>query len=110
MPSSRLQEIQELEHLLVAGNQISKIERDAVPKALKHVHLGINKLSSLNGALRDLDDLEWIFINSNNLKSIDNELPIVSVVPISIMYIFLTHMVYGTTNKNSSSLFLPWML
>ncbi|CAK1588710.1 unnamed protein product [Parnassius mnemosyne] len=69
-------DIQEVEHLVVADNQISKIERHAVPKALKHVHLGINKLSTLNGALRDLDDLEWIFINANNLKSIDNELPV----------------------------------
>lgn len=69
-------DIQELEHLLVADNQISKIERDAVPKALKHIHLGINKLSTLNGALKDLDDLEWIFINANNLKSIENELPV----------------------------------
>ncbi|XP_045783898.1 leucine-rich repeat-containing G-protein coupled receptor 4-like [Maniola jurtina] len=69
-------DIQELEHLVVADNQISKIEKHAIPKGLKHVHLGINKLSSLNGALRDLDDLEWIFINANNLKSIDNELPV----------------------------------
>ncbi|XP_049884639.1 leucine-rich repeat-containing G-protein coupled receptor 4 [Pectinophora gossypiella] len=69
-------DIQEVEHLVVADNQISKIEKNALPKALKHVHLGINKLTSLNGALRDLDDLEWIFINANNLKSIDNELPI----------------------------------
>ncbi|CAK1554943.1 unnamed protein product [Leptosia nina] len=69
-------DIQELEHLLVADNQISKIERHAVPKGLKHVHLGINKLTSLNGALRDLDELEWIFINANDLKSIENELPI----------------------------------
>ncbi|XP_014366639.1 leucine-rich repeat-containing G-protein coupled receptor 4 [Papilio machaon] len=69
-------DIQEVEHLVVADNQISKIERHALPKALKHVHLGINKLSTLNGALRELDDLEWIFINANNLKSIDNELPV----------------------------------
>ncbi|XP_023946364.2 leucine-rich repeat-containing G-protein coupled receptor 4 [Bicyclus anynana] len=69
-------DIQELEHLVVADNQISKIEKHAVPKGLKHVHLGINKLSSLNGALRDLDDLEWIFINTNHLKSIENELPV----------------------------------
>ncbi|XP_046977198.1 leucine-rich repeat-containing G-protein coupled receptor 4 [Vanessa cardui] len=69
-------DIQEVEHLLVADNQISKIERHAVPKALKHVHLGINKLNTLNGALRDLDDLEWIFINANHLKTIDNELPV----------------------------------
>lgn len=62
---------------MVADNQISKIEQHAVPKALKHVHLGINKLNSLNGALRDLDDLEWIFINANHLKSIENELPVV---------------------------------
>lgn len=73
-----MQDIQELEHLLVADNSISKIERDALPRALKHVHLGLNKLSSLNGALRELEDLEWIFINANNLKSIDNELPVVS--------------------------------
>ncbi|KAG7313187.1 hypothetical protein JYU34_000282 [Plutella xylostella] len=70
------QDIPEIEHLLVAGNQISKIEKHALPKALKHIHLGINNLSTLNGALRDLDNLEWIFINANHLKSIDNELPV----------------------------------
>lgn len=75
-----MKDIQEIEHLLVADNQISKIERNAVPKALRHIHLGINKLSTLNGALRDLDDLEWIFINANTLKSIENELPVVSAV------------------------------
>lgn len=73
-----MQDIPEIEHLLVAGNQISKIEKHALPKALKHIHLGINNLSTLNGALRDLDNLEWIFINANHLKSIDNELPVVS--------------------------------
>ncbi|XP_059055316.1 leucine-rich repeat protein SHOC-2 [Achroia grisella] len=67
---------EEVKTLLVADNGISKIEREAVPKAVKHVHFGINKLSTLNGTLRDLDDLVWIFINLNNLKSIDNELPI----------------------------------
>lgn len=72
-----LKDIQEVEHLVVADNQISKIERHAVPKGLKHVHLGINKLNTLNGALRDLDNLEWIFINANNLKTIENELPVV---------------------------------
>lgn len=77
-----------MEHLLVADNQISKIERDALPKALKHVHLGINKLSSLNGALRDLDDLEWIFINANNLKSVENELPVVSKLVQTTQYQF----------------------
>ncbi|XP_063393736.1 leucine-rich repeat-containing G-protein coupled receptor 4 [Cydia fagiglandana] len=71
-------DLQELEHLLIANNEISKIERHALPKALKHVHLGINSLNSLNGALRDLDELEWIFINANNLKSLENELPIKS--------------------------------
>lgn len=74
------QDIQEVENLVVADNQISKIERNALPQAIKHIHLGINKLASLNGALRELDDLEWIFINANNLKSIDNELPIVSFI------------------------------
>ncbi|CAH0716083.1 unnamed protein product, partial [Brenthis ino] len=69
-------DIQEVENLVVADNQISKIERHALPKPLKHVHLGINKLNSLNGALRELDDLEWIFINANHLKSIENELPV----------------------------------
>ncbi|XP_048004885.1 leucine-rich repeat-containing G-protein coupled receptor 4 isoform X2 [Leguminivora glycinivorella] len=68
-------DLQELEHLLIANNEISKIERHALPKALKHIHLGINSLNSLNGALRDLDELEWIFINANNLKSLENELP-----------------------------------
>lgn len=80
------QAIQEVEHLVVAGNQISKIERNALPKALKHVHLGINKIVTLNGALRDLDDLEWIFINANNLKSLNNELPLVSICTVTLCF------------------------
>lgn len=71
----------------MANNDISKIEKHALPKSLKHIHLGINKLNSLNGALRDLDSLEWIFINGNNLKSIDNELPLVCILS-KCIYLF----------------------
>lgn len=74
----RPQDIQQLEHLLLADNQIARIERHAIPIGIKHIHLGINKLHTLNGALSDLDRLEWIFINANHLKSIENELPLVS--------------------------------
>lgn len=64
-----------LEYLVLPGNGISILEEQALPTILKHLHIGRNMLTTLNGTLRDMVELEWLFINSNFLTSLDGELP-----------------------------------
>lgn len=46
------QDLHELQHLVVAGNQISYVERHSVPRTLRHLHLGRNQIQNLNDSLR----------------------------------------------------------
>ncbi|KAL6258650.1 hypothetical protein P5V15_010603 [Pogonomyrmex californicus] len=64
-----------LQHLAMAGNMISEMIPGSLPPLVKHLHVGRNRLKSLNHTLRDLNQLEWLFINSNELTSLDGELP-----------------------------------
>ncbi|XP_066598981.1 insulin-like growth factor-binding protein complex acid labile subunit [Prorops nasuta] len=64
-----------LQHLSMAGNAISEMEPGSLPPLVKHLHVGRNQLKSLNRTLRDLNQLEWLLINSNELTSLDGELP-----------------------------------
>lgn len=64
-----------LQHLAMAGNAISEMTPGSLPPLVKHLHVGRNHLNSLNHTLRDLNQLEWLFINSNELTSLDGELP-----------------------------------
>nr|CAD7454215.1 unnamed protein product [Timema tahoe] len=75
IPSSMFQDVTELQHLVLGGNSIFEMDQDSMPRTLRHLHLGRNKLSDLNGTLRELTELEWLFINSNQLTSVDDELP-----------------------------------
>nr|CAD7598643.1 unnamed protein product [Timema genevievae] len=70
-----LPDVTELQHLVLGGNSIFEMDQDSMPRTLRHLHLGRNKLSDLNGTLRELSELEWLFINSNQLTSVDDELP-----------------------------------
>lgn len=69
------QDLHELQHLVVAGNQISYVERHSVPRTLRHLHLGRNQIQNLNDSLRELTQLEWLFVNSNKLTTLDGQLP-----------------------------------
>ncbi|XP_011882957.1 PREDICTED: leucine-rich repeats and immunoglobulin-like domains protein 1 [Vollenhovia emeryi] len=64
-----------LQHLAMAGNAISEMTPGSLPPLVKHLHVGRNRLKSLNHTLRDLNQLEWLLINSNELTSLDGELP-----------------------------------
>ncbi|KAL2725737.1 insulin-like growth factor-binding protein complex acid labile subunit [Vespula maculifrons] len=64
-----------LQHLSMAGNVISEMVPGSLPPLVKHLHVGRNRLHTLNRTLRDLNQLEWLLVNSNELTSLDGELP-----------------------------------
>lgn len=64
-----------LRHLLLASNEIKRIDMGAFPPTIVNLHIGRNNLSSLNGTLRHLNELKLLFINSNNLTTLEDELP-----------------------------------
>ncbi|XP_069694189.1 insulin-like growth factor-binding protein complex acid labile subunit [Periplaneta americana] len=70
------QNMPDLQHLVLAGNDISQLEQSSMPNTLRHLHLGRNKLVHLNDTLRGLTDLEWLFLNGNQLTTLDGQLPL----------------------------------
>lgn len=52
------------------------MEKNSIPSFIHRVHLGRNLIKDLNGTLLNLTDLIWLFVNSNELTTLDNELPI----------------------------------
>ncbi|XP_043646766.1 insulin-like growth factor-binding protein complex acid labile subunit [Drosophila teissieri] len=67
--------IQRVTNLILVSNIITRLDRGSFPKSLLILHLGRNQLESLNGSLHDLHNLESLFINANNITSLDDELP-----------------------------------
>ncbi|XP_048510851.1 insulin-like growth factor-binding protein complex acid labile subunit isoform X2 [Athalia rosae] len=63
-----------IQYLVLAGNSLTELDPGSLPPLLKHLHLGRNKLDSLNRTLRDLNQLEWLFLNDNELTTLDGEL------------------------------------
>ncbi|XP_033224857.1 insulin-like growth factor-binding protein complex acid labile subunit [Belonocnema kinseyi] len=64
-----------LQFLFMAGNTLSELVPGSLPPLIKHLHVGRNHLKSLNRTLRDLNQLEWLLINSNEITYLDGELP-----------------------------------
>ena len=71
------QDVPYIQFLMMGDNDIVTVEKDALPLHLRHLHIGLNRLTTLNGTIRHLRSLEWLFIYSNKLVSIENELPTV---------------------------------
>lgn len=67
--------LKSLRHLILVSNQIGMLERGSMPKTIRYLHLGRNNLTSLNGTLRELADMELLFLNDNKLTNLDDELP-----------------------------------
>ncbi|XP_016956021.1 leucine-rich repeat-containing G-protein coupled receptor 6 [Drosophila biarmipes] len=67
--------IQKVTHLILVSNYIQRLDKGSFPKSLLILHLGRNQLESLNGSLHDLDNLQSLFINANNISSLEGELP-----------------------------------
>lgn len=67
--------LKNLQTLILASNEIEIVEKECFPNTLTSLHIGRNKISSLNGTLRQLNDLKLLFINTNNLTTLEHELP-----------------------------------
>lgn len=65
-----------LRHLVLVSNHLSMLEKNSLPNTISYLHLGRNNLTSLNGTLREMQDMEVLFINNNHLTSLDDELPL----------------------------------
>jgi len=67
--------LKNLQTLIIASNEIEMLEKDSLPSTLTNLHIGRNRISSLNGTLKHLSDIKILFINGNNLTTLDDELP-----------------------------------
>lgn len=65
-----------MEVLVLPGNQISRMDTNSIPKNVQRLHIGRNFIKDLNKTLTNLSDINWLFINNNELKTLENELPI----------------------------------
>ncbi|KAJ8927916.1 hypothetical protein NQ314_019546 [Rhamnusium bicolor] len=65
-----------LECLVLPGNQITRMDTHSVPVQIQRLHLGRNYIKDLNDTLRNLSELGWLFINSNELSDLENQLPL----------------------------------
>lgn len=52
------------------------MERNSIPSYIHRVHLGRNLIRDLNGTLLNLTELIWLFVNSNDLTTLEDQLPI----------------------------------
>ncbi|KAH8375183.1 hypothetical protein KR200_000790 [Drosophila serrata] len=67
--------IQLVTNLILPSNNITRLDRGSFPLSLLILHLGRNRIESLNGSLHDLGQLQSLFINANNISDLDGELP-----------------------------------
>lgn len=65
-----------MECLVLPGNQISRMDPNVIPTSIVRLHLGRNYIKNLNNTLRDLSNLVWLFLNSNELYDLEGQLPL----------------------------------
>ncbi|KAK9500331.1 hypothetical protein O3M35_001613 [Rhynocoris fuscipes] len=61
--------------LLLGENKVTLLEMDSLPPTLAKLHIGFNQIKSLNGTLRGLSYLQWLWLKGNCLATLDGELP-----------------------------------
>lgn len=76
MKSDDFASLPRLRHLVIASNEITTIEPGALPPSLVNLHVGKNNLTTLNGTVRDLHNLKLLFVNENELTTLEDELPV----------------------------------
>lgn len=62
--------------LVLPGNQIARMDRNSIPFIVQRLHLGRNMIRGMNHTLLEMSELIWLFVNANNLTTLDNELPL----------------------------------
>lgn len=76
LKNSHFKNLPNLKSLTVPGCMMTHLENNSIPLGLQHLHMGRNQLTSLNGNIRGLKELQWLFINANNLTDLEGELPL----------------------------------
>lgn len=71
-------DLKKVRYLVLVNNKLKSLEKDSIPKTISILHLGQNSLTSLNGTLREIENMTVLFLNHNNLTILDDELPIKS--------------------------------
>lgn len=61
--------------LVLVSNRISMLEKNSIPSTLRSLHLGRNNITSLNGTLRQLNEMHLLFLNDNIIETLDEQLP-----------------------------------
>ncbi|XP_018580298.1 insulin-like growth factor-binding protein complex acid labile subunit isoform X2 [Anoplophora glabripennis] len=72
---SNFKDLPVLNCLVLPGNQISRIDTNSFSPQLQRLHLGRNYIRDLNDSLLNLSELGWLFVNTNDLTTLDNQLP-----------------------------------
>lgn len=65
----------QLETLVLPTNHLSYVDSKSIPTTVKYLHIARDTIRDLNGTLRELTQLRWLFINANELTTIDGQLP-----------------------------------
>lgn len=70
------QHLLDVNYLVLYSNNIKTVEKESIPRTVRILHLGRNNLTSMNGTLRYHEGMDVLFLNHNNLTTLDDELPI----------------------------------
>lgn len=52
------------------------MDPNVIPTGIIRLHLGRNYIKDLNDTLRNLSNLVWLFVNSNELHDLEGQLPV----------------------------------
>lgn len=75
LTQSDFKALQRLQYLILPGNSLSRIERGTFPRGIINLHIGHNEIANLNGSISSLTSLKWLFMNGNNLSTLDGQMP-----------------------------------
>ncbi|XP_059485738.1 leucine-rich repeat protein SHOC-2 isoform X2 [Neocloeon triangulifer] len=75
LSNDAFEDLHNLKSLVLSDNEITEVGSKTFPPKLQRLAIARNKITTVNGSLRDLSDLEWLFIEQNALTSLDGELP-----------------------------------
>ncbi|XP_076263353.1 leucine-rich repeat-containing larval translucida [Rhynchophorus ferrugineus] len=76
LTSDSFRDMHNVKCIVLPGNQISRVDRDALPVQIERLHLGRNQLYHLNDSLQELRNLRWLFLNENELEDLERQLPL----------------------------------
>uniref|UniRef100_A0A0A9ZD31 Insulin-like growth factor-binding protein complex acid labile subunit n=1 Tax=Lygus hesperus TaxID=30085 RepID=A0A0A9ZD31_LYGHE len=93
--SSDFQGLKTMHTLTMHNNLVRKLDVNSLPPTIRYLALSSNRIPNLNGALRKIKDLEWLFLNDNDLETLDGELP-----EIKPPFVVNTHMKLLQVNNN----------